>query len=246
MLHPARRFWRGAGASPGAWPETDSCRLSVLERTLFGVRRIGDVPGHEIPGRYFDFMRSGDPSPLEPVLEHNRLDLISLAALTARALRLLASAPDSSNSARESLGAGRLLERGDRFEAAESCYRDAAERARSERGPDAGWTRADALRALAVRYRRDGRHGDAAEAWQAIAGDRRAPAGIRREALEALAIHFEHRACDLGQARRFAQLSLAERVGTRTMTDGRHRLARLERKLGRVPAPDGTGALWLD
>ncbi len=50
MLHPARRFWRGVGASPGAWPETDSCRLSVLERTLFGVRRIGDVPGHEIPG----------------------------------------------------------------------------------------------------------------------------------------------------------------------------------------------------
>ena len=246
MLHPARRFWRGAGASPGAWPETDSCRLSVLERTLFGVRRIGDVPGHEIPARYFDFMRSGDASPLEPVLEHNRLDLISLAALVFRAVRLLAGAPHSSSSARESLGAGRLLERGDRLEAAESCYRDAAERARYERGPDAGWTRADALRALAVRCRRDGRHDDAAEAWQAIAGDRRAPAGIRREALEALAIHFEHRACDLGQARRFAQLSLAERVGTRTMTDGCHRLARLERKLGRVPAPDGTGALWLD
>ena len=116
MLHPARRFWRGVGASPGAWPETDSCRLSVLERTLFGVRRIGDVPGHEIPGRYFAFMRSGDASPLEPVLEHNRLDLISLAALTARAVRLLAGAPASSASARESLGAGRLLERADRLD----------------------------------------------------------------------------------------------------------------------------------
>ena len=57
-------------------------------------------------------------------------------------------------------------------------------------------------------------HDQAAEAWQAIAVDRRAPAGIRREALEALAIHFEHRARDLVEARRFAQLSLAERVGT--------------------------------
>ena len=93
MVHPARRFWRGMAASPGAWPETDSCRLVTLERTLFGVRRLGDVPGYEIPSRYFDFMRSGDASPLEPVLEHNRLDLISLAALTFRAVRLLAGAP---------------------------------------------------------------------------------------------------------------------------------------------------------
>jgi uncharacterized protein len=244
MLHPARRFWRGVGASPGAWPETDSCRLSVLERTLFGVRRIGDVPGHEIPGRYFAFMRSGDVSPLEPVLEHNRLDLISLAALTARAVRLLAGAPASSASARESLGAGRLLERADRLDVAETCYRDAAERARYERGPDVAWTRADALRALAVRCRRDGRHDQAAEAWQAIAVDRRAPAGIRREALEALAIHFEHRVRDLDQARRFAQLSLAERVGTRMMQDGRYRLARLDKKLRRMPGPIGTGSMW--
>ncbi len=244
MLHPARRFWRGVGASPGAWPETDSCRLSTLEHTLFGVRRIGDVPGHEITGRYFNFMRSGDASPLEPVLEHNRLDLISLAAMTARAVRLLAGAPASSTSARESLGAGRLLERGARLDAAENCYRDAAERARYERGPDAAWTRADALRALAVRCRRDGRHDQAAEAWQAIAVDRRTPAGIRREALEALAIHFEHRARDLDQARRFAQLSLAERGGTQTLEHGRHRLARLEKKLGRVPGPNGTGSMW--
>ncbi len=107
-------------------------------------------------------------------------------------------------------------------------------------------TRADALRALAVRCRRDGRHDQAADAWQAIADDRRAPAVVRREALEALAIHFEHRTRDLDRARRFAQQSLAERVGLQTMEHGRHRLARLERKLGRVPVPDGTGALWLD
>ena len=244
MLHPARRFWRGVGASPGAWPETDSCRLSVLERTLFGVRRIGDVPGHEIPGRYFAFMRSGDALPLEPVLEHNRLDLISLAALTARAVRLLAGAPATSASARESLGAGRLLERGDRFTAAERCYRDAADRARFERGADVSWTRADALRALAVRCRRDGRHDQAAEAWDAIAVDRRAPGGIRREALEALAIHFEHRARDLNQARRFAQLSLAERVGAQTLESGRHRLARLNRKMAGTPGADWAGSMW--
>jgi uncharacterized protein YprB with RNaseH-like and TPR domain len=93
MLHTARRFWRGAPMAAGAWPETDSCRLATLERTLFGVRRLGDVPGFEIPARYFGFMRSGDAAPLEPVLEHNRLDLVSLAALTARALQLPRARP---------------------------------------------------------------------------------------------------------------------------------------------------------
>lgn len=241
MLHHARRFWRGATA-PGAWPETDSCRLSTLERTLFGVRRVGDVPGFEIPGRYFDFMRRGDATPLEPVFEHNRLDLLSLACMTARALRLLANAPAGSANARESLGAGRLLERAGSTEAAERCYRDAADRAAYERGPDAAWTRADALRALALRCRRDGRFDEAADAWQRVIADRSAPAMMRREALEALAIHHEHRSRNLHEARRFAQLSLTERVGTRGMEDGRHRLARLDRKLGvRTPGPAGSG-----
>jgi uncharacterized protein YprB with RNaseH-like and TPR domain len=230
MLHTARRFWRGAPMAAGAWPETDSCRLATLERTLFGVRRLGDVPGFEIPARYFGFMRSGDAAPLEPVLEHNRLDLVSLAALTARALQLLKDAPRASCAARESLGAGHLFDRAGRPDTAATCYEDAVARAARERGPDVPAVRAEALWALARLARRSGRHGDAACAWQAVVDDRRAPAAVRREALEALAIHYEHRARDLEEARRFAALSLAERVGTRWMECGRHRLSRIERK----------------
>ncbi len=242
MLHIARRFWRGAPAAPGAWPDTDSCRLSALERVLFGVRRVGDVPGFEIPGRYFDYMRSGDAGPLEPVFEHNRLDLLSLAVITARALRALADAPGGSTSARESLAAGRLLERAGRLDTAERCYRDAAERATNERGPDPMAVRVDALRALAVRLRRAGRYEEAADCWRRIVAEPGAAPAIRREALEALAIHYEHRAADLDQARRFARLSLSVRVGTRRMEAGRYRLARIDRKLGRrAPGPDEPG-----
>src|SRR5687768_4581665 len=97
MLHPARRLWKQrdaepaepAGVRPWSDPPTDACcRLATLERRLFDVRRHGDVPGLEIPSRFFRFVRSGDPRPLEPVLEHNRIDLVSLAAVTARALQL--------------------------------------------------------------------------------------------------------------------------------------------------------------
>ena len=84
MLHVSRRLWRARGDDPEA-----SCRLVFLERDLFGVERVGDVPGMEIPGRYFDYIRYGDAELLEPVLQHNRLDLLSLALLTARAIRLI-------------------------------------------------------------------------------------------------------------------------------------------------------------
>ena len=102
MLHPARRLWR----------EDDvECRLTNLERTLCGHEREGDVPGFEIPSRYFHFVRSGDARPLEAVLEHNRLDIISLAMLTARASQLLDEGPSAAATAREALGMGRLYER---------------------------------------------------------------------------------------------------------------------------------------
>ena len=40
MLHVSRRLWRARGEDPEA-----SCRLVFLERDLFGVERVGDVPG---------------------------------------------------------------------------------------------------------------------------------------------------------------------------------------------------------
>src|SRR3954451_9546763 len=105
MLPVARRLWRFARPIvdvPGM--QTESCTLGALERVLFGGQRTSDVPGSEIPGRYFAFLRTGDASPLEPVLEHNRLDLVSLAVLTARALRLLDNAPAGAERPRECLG----------------------------------------------------------------------------------------------------------------------------------------------
>ncbi len=112
--------------------ETDDagCRLTTLERTLFDVRRVGDVPGFEIPSRYFRFLRSGDPRPLEPVLEHNRLDLVSLAAVTARAARLVTDGAEGCPDGAQALALGRIYERAGSRDRAEACYRKAATRRR--------------------------------------------------------------------------------------------------------------------
>jgi uncharacterized protein YprB with RNaseH-like and TPR domain len=226
MLHVARRLWRSTRpivSAPGQ--QTASCTLASLERALFGVRRYGDVPGFEIPGRYFGFLRSGDARPLEAVLEHNRLDLVSLAALTARALRLVALAPSGAEQPRECFGLGRIFDRVGMGDRAEVCYRQAVALTDGSWHAEDEIVRAESLRALAVRCRRADRHTEAAAHWEAMTRLRGCPESLMREALEALAIHHEHRSRDLLAARGFA---------TRISAGGAvHRLARLERKLER-------------
>ncbi len=223
MLHPARRLWR-ADDAPAAGL-TASCRLSVLDHVLCGVSREGDVNGFEIPGRYFAYVRSGDARPLEAVLEHNRLDLVSLALLTARAAQLLEKGPAEARTAREALGLGRLYEGGDLFDLACDAYARAAEL------PADAITRVEALRSVAVMCRRRKRFADAAIAWQRVLDLRRCPPHITREAIEALAIHHEHRLRDPFSAKHFALQSLRLDATGAYRRSVRHRLARLDRKL---------------
>jgi hypothetical protein len=64
-------------------------RLRTVETALLGIRRIGDVEGWEIPGRYFDVLRGGSPAPLIDVVRHNDEDVRSLARLLAHVERRL-------------------------------------------------------------------------------------------------------------------------------------------------------------
>ncbi len=110
-LHPARRFWRDRAEVLGPDPDESSCSLGVLEKRLSGVHRVGDVPGFEIPARFFQFARDGRAEPLEAVLEHNRLDLLSTLLVCARAAALVVRGPGATDSGYECLGLGRLYER---------------------------------------------------------------------------------------------------------------------------------------
>lgn len=226
MLHPARRLWKARAETM-----EEGCRLSTLERTLFNVARVGDVPGFEIPGRYFQFLRSGDPRPLEPVLEHNRLDLVSLAAVMARAVRLTREGHASCRDCAEALALGKVFERAEINDRAEACYRCAAE-------SDAVEIRGEALYRLGLRLRRDRRFVEAAAIWREVLQlteprhVRRRLAELRPLATEALAIHHEHRELDLASARELALFALEE-ADAGTAEGMRHRLARLDRKLAK-------------
>ena len=222
VLHPARRFWkRGINEL--------ECSLSALEKQILGVRRAGDVHGFEIPGRYFQFVRTGDARPLAAVLEHNRLDLLSLAALAARLFHVTRHGPDAARDAREALALGHVYMRGGLTVRACDAYRRAVEM--TERGAVSQLVRIESLRALALNHRRARQHADAAACWRRLVEAPGCPPRIVREATEALAVHHEHRERDLETAKTFALRGLD--LGSEPLWVGaaRYRLARLDRKL---------------
>jgi len=220
MLHPARRMWRD---------EEVECRLTYLEQALCGHERESDVPGFEIPSRYFQYVRSGDARPLQAVFEHNRLDIVSLAMLTARAAQLLEEGPSAAITGREALGLGRLYERAGLMEDAVASYRRAV-------AAGVMSIRLEALRASAIVLRRLRRYEEAAAAWRDLLSFPQCSPAHAREASEALAVHHEHRARDLEMARTFALQSLSLHGTVARQLATRHRLARLDRKLGCEPA----------
>lgn len=231
LLHPARRFWGGTLDA--------GCSLATLEARLLGVRRVADVPGFEIPRRYFHFVRSGDASPLAVVLEHNRLDLLSLAALTAQLFQLVEEGADSARDAREALALGRVYVRAALPDRAERSFERALAMSRDP------VVRLEALRALAVGARRQQRHDEAAAHWQAMLAVPRCPPPLVREAVEALAIHHEHRERDLDAAKVFALRGLEIESATAWGDATRHRLARIERKIVSARRPLGASSMPL-
>jgi len=59
------------------WPDT---RLRTAEERLLGFVRHDDLPGSEAPAAFLSWIRDRT-GPVDRVLEHNRLDVLSLAAL---------------------------------------------------------------------------------------------------------------------------------------------------------------------
>jgi hypothetical protein len=236
VLHPARRFWEN----------DESCSLTTLERQVLGASRSGDVPGFEIPARYFQFIRSGDPRPLAVVFEHNRLDLLSLAGLTARLLHLIGGGPQETRDPREALALGRIYARsGFETRAAQAfehalglCDGEVSDRPLHRRDAARAAVEAQALRSLAVAARRARHYEAAAVRWRQVLDLPDCPRQILTEASEALAIHHEHRARDLAAARMFALKTLELRtleLPASALRTGMRRLGRKsEGALGRT------------
>jgi hypothetical protein len=199
LLYGARRLWR---------LRHESCRLVELERRVLGHERVGDVPGNSIPDLYFSFLRTGRAAPLQPVLEHNALDILSLACLTA----IVPQAHDAPEGlhALELLGVARWLREAERLEDAAALFR----RAIDGELPDAHLFKA--LWELAQLERKCARPDAALAVYTDLARSRNP---FRNDALIELAKHYEHREKNAALALEFARAAGDEK-----------RIARLNKK----------------
>ncbi|MGB2824948.1 MAG: ribonuclease H-like domain-containing protein [Phycisphaerae bacterium] len=77
LLREARRRWRG---------DVPNLRLETLEQRVCGRRRVGDIPGRQIPQAYERFVETGDARQIGEVLHHNMLDLLTMAQLVVAIL----------------------------------------------------------------------------------------------------------------------------------------------------------------
>jgi hypothetical protein len=129
-------------------------RLGTVESVLLGLRRHADVSGWEIPARYLEFLRFGEPAVLLDVVRHNDEDVRSLARLLVHVDcgyadgERWAEAPagDLAGLARAFAGAGR-------HEEALACLESAIAGSRSDLGAGVplGDERSGAARPTAVR-----------------------------------------------------------------------------------------------
>jgi len=219
LLTLARRIFK---------PRLPDCALQTIEQAVLDLHRADDLPGTLIPGRFFAWLRNGDPSVLDPVFVHNRQDVLSMAVLLARFETVLSSSDGLDPLDR--FGRARFLE-------ARGFEREAIREYRwlwSE-GRHAGrlMARGAVGLRLARLLRRDGGWREARnvleECWQTQSYPY--PAAIE------LAKLLEHQARDLSAARRIVSdalglLVLAAVPNPQWREDLERRLGRLDRRLG--------------
>ena len=72
LLHPIRRLFQ---------KHWEDCRLITAEKRLLNFARQNDLPGAEAPAAWFAYMQRQEGEKLVRVVEHNRQDILSLAAI---------------------------------------------------------------------------------------------------------------------------------------------------------------------
>ncbi len=221
MLHAARRVTIEG--------ERGGSRLAALEKRWLGVWRHADIAGRDVPDVYLDYLRTGNSVVLDGVLRHNRVDILSLALLTAEVARFpprtLAALADPGGVAAERLAVARIYDAAGERDTAESLYEaclGAAAPLPVRRG---------AHQALAKSRKRRGDLLGACALWERMLEAE--PDLV--EPCEELAKALEHRLAAPGRAlERVAARLEGAALGEGERQQLVHRQQRLERKVGNL------------
>jgi len=186
LLPLARRLWRD---------RLPSRALKYLEENVLSApRTVEEVPGYEIPYLYFDFLRTGDATPLKGVFYHNAMDVVAMTALFSHMAGLLADPHAHDHEfGLDVVALAKLFEDMGMWEDAARLYERGLEIGLPEEG---FW---EAVRRLSILQRRRGDLDSALKLWEKAADEGHIYAHIE------LSKHFEHRMRDPRMALHWAK-----------------------------------------
>jgi uncharacterized protein len=220
LLPLARRLWRS---------RLPSRTLGNLEVQILGTQRSGeDIPGWLIPSLYFDYLRSGDATPLRGVLYHNAMDVVSLAALLNHTGQMLADPFSGAvDEAVDIIALAKLYEDLGELEMATRLYLHGL--AHDLPRP----VLLEAIQQLALIHKHAANHDAAVSLWKSAAAHQHIDSHIE------LAMYYEHQQKDINAALEWTEaaihlLQLPAYIALRytLLPELEHRRQRLLRKLG--------------
>ena len=220
FLFSARSLWKH---------KYDSCRLFNLAQQIVQAERSEDIPGAEIPIRYFQYIRNGDFSLIDPILYHNQEDLLSLLGIVVAGAVLVERNREATErgeaDAMDLYGVARLFERaGDTTTSAALLEKALA----GGRGLTAEVSQ-NARKKLSHHFKKNKNWDKAVSFWQEMA------AGEEVDCFRELSMYFEHTAKDYGEAYRVATegLALSKGKSLATERDFEKRIARIRNKMAK-------------
>jgi hypothetical protein len=220
FLFSARNLWKH---------KHDSCRLFNLAQQIVQAERSEDIPGAEIPLRYFQYIRNGDFSLIDPILYHNQEDLLSLLGVVVAGAVLVernrAGAERGEDDAMDLYGVAKLFERaGDTTTSAALLEKALA----GGRGLTAEVSQ-NARKKLSHHFKKNKDWEKALAFWQEMA------AGDEVDCFRELSMYFEHTAKDHGEAIRVATegLALSKGKSLAAEKDFEKRIARIKGKMAK-------------
>ena len=220
FLFSARSLWKH---------KYDSCRLFNLAQQIVQAERSEDIPGAEIPLRYFQYIRSGDFSLIDPILYHNQEDLLSLLGVVVAGAVLVERNREAGergeDDAMDLYGVAKLFERaGD-----SSTSAALLEKALAGGGGLTAEVSQNARKKLSRHFKKNKDWEKALAFWQELA------AGEEVDCFRELSMYFEHTAKDHGEAIRVATegLALSKGKSFAAEKDFEKRIARIKGKMAK-------------
>ncbi|TRO57019.1 hypothetical protein E2P64_05590 [Candidatus Bathyarchaeota archaeon] len=228
MLHLARRLWKD---------RLSSRALGNLEVNILGaVRTEEDIPGWAIPQLYFDYLMTGDASPLKRVVYHNSVDIVSLAALFSFTNDILTDPlSDLITHDLDIYAIGKLFEDAGEQDMAAQLFNLCLSRQKDGTGQQTKQLVTDVLMRLALIYKRNGNFSDALPLWEQAADNEYLPAYVE------IAKYYEHRQKENKTAQKWtnAAINLVTDLLSRNSIshyESSHWLSELEHRQNRIRA----------